>query len=30
LRRWGIASETLNKYFESEKKDQYGEQTYAQ
>lgn len=30
LRRWGIASETLNKYFESEQKDQYGEQTYAQ
>ena len=30
LRRWGIASETLNKYFESERKDQYGEQTYAQ
>lgn len=29
LRRWGIASETLNKYFESEQKDQYGEQTYA-
>lgn len=30
LRRWGIASKTLNKYFESEQKDQYGEQTYAQ
>lgn len=30
LRRWGIASETLNKYFASEQKDKYGEQTYAQ
>ena len=30
LRRWGIASETLNKYFASERNDKYGEQTYAQ
>lgn len=30
LRRWGIASETLNKYFASEQNDKYGEQTYAQ
>jgi len=29
LRRWGMASETLNKYFESEKNDRYGDQTYA-
>nr|WP_296189055.1 RagB/SusD family nutrient uptake outer membrane protein [uncultured Prevotella sp.] len=29
LRRWGIASETLNKYFENEKKDNYDGQTYA-
>ena len=30
LRRWGIASETLNKYFASEQNDKYGAQTYAQ
>lgn len=30
LRRWGIASETLNKYFETEQNDKYGDQTYAQ
>jgi hypothetical protein len=30
LRRWGIASETLNAYFESEKDVVYDGQTYAQ
>ncbi len=30
LRRWGVASETLNKYFASEQNDKYDEQTYAQ
>ena len=29
LRRWGMLSETLNKYFESEKTDEYDGQTYA-
>ncbi len=30
LRRWGIASETLNAYFASEQNDVYEGQTYAQ
>ena len=30
LRRWGIASKTLNAYFETEKNDVYDGQTYAQ
>lgn len=30
LRRWGIASETLNAYFASEQNNVYGGQTYAQ
>ena len=30
LRRWGIASKTLNAYFEREKNDVYDGQTYAQ
>ena len=30
LRRWGIASKTLNAYFEKEKNDVYEGQTYAQ
>lgn len=30
LRRWGIASKTLNKYFETEQKDNYDGQEYAQ
>lgn len=30
LRRWGIASTTLNAYFETEKNDVYDGQTYAQ
>ena len=30
LRRWGIASKTLNAYFESEKNDVYDGQPYAQ
>lgn len=30
LRRWGIASETLNAYFKREAKDNYEGQTYAQ
>ena len=30
LRRWGIASKTLNAYFEIEKNDVYDGQTYAQ
>ncbi len=30
LRRWGIASKTLNKFFEMEMKDNYEGQTYAQ
>ena len=30
LRRWGIASATLNQYFETEKNVQYDGQTYAQ
>jgi len=30
LRRWGIASETLNAYFKREVKDNYNGQTYAQ
>ena len=30
LRRWGIASKTLNTYFETEKNDVYDGQTYAQ
>lgn len=30
LRRWGIASKTLNKFFETEVKDNYEGQTYAQ
>ncbi|MBQ8100388.1 MAG: RagB/SusD family nutrient uptake outer membrane protein [Paludibacteraceae bacterium] len=30
LRRWGIASETLNKFFEVEKNSVYEGQTYAQ
>ncbi|MBQ3657425.1 MAG: RagB/SusD family nutrient uptake outer membrane protein [Bacteroidales bacterium] len=30
LRRWGIASETLNKFFESEQNDVYDGQQYAQ
>jgi hypothetical protein len=30
LRRWGIASETLNAYFDSEKDVVYDGQTYAQ
>ena len=30
LRRWGIASETLNAYFKSEVKDNYDGQEYAQ
>ena len=30
LRRWGIASKTLNKFFEIEAKDNYEGQTYAQ
>ena len=30
LRRWGIASKTLNEYFETEKNDVYDGQTYAQ
>jgi hypothetical protein len=29
LRRWGMLSSTLNKYFESEKTDEYDGQTYA-
>ena len=29
LRRWGLLSSTLNKYFESEQKDEYEGQTYA-
>ena len=29
LRRWGLLSTTLNKYFESEKTDEYDSQTYA-
>ena len=29
LRRWGLLSTTLNKYFESEKTDEYDGQTYA-
>ena len=29
LRRWGLLSTTLNKYFESEQKDEYEGQTYA-
>ena len=29
LRRWGLLSSTLNKYFESEKTDEYDGQTYA-
>ena len=29
LRRWGIASKTLNAYFETEKNDVYDGQTYA-
>ena len=30
LRRWGIASQTLNAFFETEKDVTYGKQTYAQ
>ena len=30
LRRWGIASEVLNAFFETEKDVEYGGQTYAQ
>jgi ATP/maltotriose-dependent transcriptional regulator MalT len=30
LRRWGIASKTLNAFFETEKDVVYNEQTYAQ
>ena len=30
LRRWGIASQTLNAYFASEQQDTYDGQTYAQ
>lgn len=30
LRRWGIASETLNKFFETEQDDNYDGQDYAQ
>ena len=30
LKRWGIASETLNAFFESEQNDVYDGQTYAQ
>ena len=30
LRRWGIASKTLNAYFDTEKNDVYDGQTYAQ
>ena len=30
LRRWGIASQTLNAFFESEQNDVYDDQTYAQ
>ena len=30
LRRWGIASKTLNAYFETEQRDVYDGQTYAQ
>ena len=30
LRRWGIASETLNKFFETEQTVEYDGQTYAQ
>jgi hypothetical protein len=30
LRRWGILSKTLNSYYESEAKDSYNGQTYAQ
>ena len=30
LRRWGIASKTLNAYFETEKNDVYDGQTYEQ
>ena len=30
LRRWGIASETLNNYFKSEAKDVYDGQPYAE
>ena len=29
LRRWGMLSSTLNKYFETEKTDEYDSQTYA-
>ena len=29
LRRWGIASKTLNAYFESEQHDVYEGQTYG-
>ena len=29
LRRWGMLSTTLNKYFETEKTDEYDSQTYA-
>jgi len=29
LRRWGLLSRTLNKYFETEKNDEYDGQTYA-
>ncbi|MBQ9203810.1 MAG: RagB/SusD family nutrient uptake outer membrane protein [Prevotella sp.] len=29
LRRWGLLSTTLNKYFETEKTDEYDGQTYA-
>ena len=29
LRRWGLLSTTLNKYFETEKTDEYDSQTYA-
>ena len=29
LRRWGLLSSTLNKYFETEKTDEYDSQTYA-
>ena len=29
LRRWGMLSSTLNKYFDSEKNDEYDSQTYA-
>ena len=30
LRRWGIASQTLNKFFETEQNVEYDGQTYAQ